>query len=67
MIQIQPTEPHLLRDYGLVSVEEYINPWIGGGGVRVKPTKAGEDVDLTTTWTTRYELELGNPVVGNPV
>jgi hypothetical protein len=63
VIRIQPTihtEPDLLRDYGLVSVEEYIDPW--NEGVRVKPTKAGEDVELTTTWTTRYELELGNPV-----
>ena len=63
MIRIQPTihtEPDLVRDYGLVSVDEYLDPW--RGGVRVKPIKAGEDVELTTTWTNRYELELGNPV-----
>jgi hypothetical protein len=65
VIRIQPTihtDLELSRDYGLVTVEEYIDPWDQDKGVvRVKPTKAGEDVDLTTTWTTRYELDLGNP------
>ena len=56
MIRIQltiHTEPDLLSNLSLVSVEEYIDPW--NGGVRVKPTKVGEYGELTTTCTSRYD------------
>jgi hypothetical protein len=62
VIRIQPTihtEAELSRDYGLVTVEESMGPILGV--VRVKSRKAGEDLDLTTTWTTRYALDLRNP------
>ena len=57
---INPTRwsaPDLTRDYGLLTIHEYFNPW---NKTTSKPTNC-DDENLTTTWTTRYELELPMP------
>ena len=51
------TAPDLLRDYGLLTIHEYFNPW---NGLTYKPTNY-EDENLTTTWTIRYALGLPLP------
>ena len=57
---INPTRwsaPDLTRDYGLLTIHEYFNPWYQ---TTFKPTNC-EDENLTTTWTIRYELGLPLP------
>ena len=49
------TQPTLSRDYGVISIEQYFNPW---DKVKVTPTGGGV---LPMTWTTRYDLEMGDP------
>ena len=51
------TAPDLARDYGLLTIHEYFNPW---NALTYKPTNC-EDENLTTTWTIRYTLGLPLP------
>ncbi len=55
------TAPALTRDYGLLTIHEYFNPW---NALTYKPTNTKDD-NLTTAWTTRYALGL--PLPSKPV
>jgi len=52
------SHPNLRRDHGTLAVHEYIDPVTLD---RQIPTNYWEDMDLTMTWTTRYELDFPMP------
>lgn len=52
------SSPDLIRNYGLLTVLEYVDPLTRE---RKRPTNYGEDLDITMTWTTRIDLDLPMP------